>query len=86
MSISKKNKYNTFLDKSYITPTGTIHWIASEVVNPFHVKLVYDISIICKRSLHINSGTHGNDKGETIFTHPFNKENHNYVNDIDRFI
>ena len=54
--VKKINKFNPFVDESYITPTGTIHWIASGKVNTFHVKHIYDISFLCNRPLHINTG------------------------------
>ena len=59
-------EYNPFNKESCIL-NGIIHWKANDEVNLRHLDALFEASKFYHRKLHINTGTHGEKDGSTIF-------------------
>ena len=65
------NEFNPFLGKSYLdwdNPNHPIRWKAYGVCREFEVREVLKACKLFGRFVHINTGTHGDCFGATIFT------------------
>ena len=67
---------NPFRKKSELLENGTIHWKSDAPVTALHILPIYKVSLNFKRRLNVNTGTHGDPDGSTIFYHTprFRKE------------
>ena len=67
------NPYNPFLKYSYIDytdPNHPIRWVSWGECKSTHVNEVLQACKHFGRVVHVNTGTHGDPLGRTIFTHP----------------
>ena len=62
---------NKFVGGCSLTKEGRIHWRSVGKIEHNDVIEVIEFSKkYLRKHLHLNTGTHGNHKGETIFTNP----------------